>query len=162
MTLLVKNERDIIEDNINFHLNSGVDHIIITDNNSDDGTRDILSDYAALDQITVIDEFGDDYSQHIWVTRMAHMAAQEFHAKWIINNDADEFWTHPSKSLKTALKRTWARMLRCERRNMVYAHDDVQEGSWFDYMVYTASPAIPVPELENICFNHAREPFGSI
>ena len=159
MTLLVKNECDIIEDNINFHLNAGVDHIIVTDNNSDDGTRDILSDYSALDQITVIDEFGDDYSQHIWVTRMAHIAAQKFRANWIINNDADEFWTHPSESLQTVLKRTRAHMLRCERRNMVYASDDIQERSCFDQMVYRANPPVAMPTLEDIYHDPLPAPY---
>ena len=38
LTLLVKNEADIILDNIFFHYAKGVDMIIITDNGSKDGT----------------------------------------------------------------------------------------------------------------------------
>ena len=47
MTLLVKNEDDIIEENIKFHLASGVDFIIATNNNSTDHTRDILLKYIS-------------------------------------------------------------------------------------------------------------------
>ena len=45
MTLLVKNEDDVIEENIKFHLASGVDFIIATNNNSTDKTRDIFLKY---------------------------------------------------------------------------------------------------------------------
>ena len=45
MTLLVRNEEDIIKNNIDYHLNQGIDHIIVTNNLSTDGTRDILESY---------------------------------------------------------------------------------------------------------------------
>lgn len=56
MTLLVRDEVDIIEKNICFHLNSGIDHIIATDNGSIDGTRDILENYQKKGVLTLIDE----------------------------------------------------------------------------------------------------------
>ena len=46
MTLLVRNEEDIIEANIEFHLAQGADFIIATDNRSTDRTRDLLLRYA--------------------------------------------------------------------------------------------------------------------
>ena len=45
MTLLVRNEEDILKENIEFHLNQGVDHIIATNNLSTDGTTQILEDF---------------------------------------------------------------------------------------------------------------------
>jgi hypothetical protein len=42
MTLLVKNEIDIIEDNIRFHAKQGVDCFAVMDNGSNDGTRELL------------------------------------------------------------------------------------------------------------------------
>jgi glycosyltransferase involved in cell wall biosynthesis len=47
MTLLVNNEADILEKHIRFHKAMGVDAFIVTDNNSTDGTIDILEKYAA-------------------------------------------------------------------------------------------------------------------
>jgi len=92
MTLLVRNEQDILESNIIYHLEQGVDFIIATDNLSTDGTPDILHKYETRGVLHVINETGDDYSQYRWVTRMARMAAIQYKAHWVINNDADEFW----------------------------------------------------------------------
>ena len=47
MTLLVRNEEDIIRENIEFHLSQGVSYFIATDNRSIDGTADILREYEA-------------------------------------------------------------------------------------------------------------------
>ena len=92
MTLLVRDEEDIIEANIDYHLSRGVDFIIATDNKSVDNTAEILRTYERQGHLHYIYEPDDDYSQYKWVTRMARLAAADFAADWIINNDADEFW----------------------------------------------------------------------
>jgi glycosyltransferase involved in cell wall biosynthesis len=92
MTLLVRDEEDILADNLDFHLSQGVDEVIVTDNGSVDGTLDILCSYEAKGQVRIVIEPTDDYSQGKWVTRMARLAATEHGADWVINSDADEFW----------------------------------------------------------------------
>jgi hypothetical protein len=92
MTLLVRDEQDIIRENIEFHLAQGVDFFIATDNRSVDATTEILKEYQARGLLHYIYEGSDDYNQHAWVTRMARMASTEYGADWVINNDADEFW----------------------------------------------------------------------
>jgi Glycosyl transferase family 2 len=99
MTLLVRDEQDVIEANIGYHLSRGIDHIIVTDNNSTDATRDIVRAFERAGTVTIIDEPGDDYSQAIWVTRMARLAAQ-MGADWVINADADEMWWPREGDLK--------------------------------------------------------------
>lgn len=92
MTLLVRDEEDILVANLEFHRAAGVDHFVVTDNLSEDRTPEILDDYATRGLVTWRRETDDDYSQHRWVTRMAREAATEHGADWVINNDADEFW----------------------------------------------------------------------
>lgn len=103
MTLLVRDEEDIIEANVRYHLAAGVDEIIVTDNNSVDATRDILAEFAARGTVKILTEPADDYSQSEWVTRMARIAAEELGADWVIHADADEFYAGIAGSLRGAL-----------------------------------------------------------
>lgn len=103
MTLLVRNNEDVIGANIDFHLAMGVDHFIATDNGSEDASVDILREYERRGVLTLHFEPSDDFNQSVWVTRMARAAAARWGARWVINNDADEFWWPSSDNLKTAL-----------------------------------------------------------
>lgn len=98
MTLLVRNEEDILQSNLQYHLNRGVDFVIATDNLSTDGTLDILNEYKKQNVLHLLLEPDDTYSQHKWVTRMARMASTDYQADWVINNDADEFWWLDTKT----------------------------------------------------------------
>ena len=102
MTLLVRDNADIVAPHMDFHLAMGVDHIIVTNNRSEDATRDIVAGYVRRGVATLIDEFDDDYDQSAWVTRMARMAAGKFAADWVINSDVDEFWWPLDSDLKAA------------------------------------------------------------
>jgi len=104
MTLLVKNEADIIEHNIIFHKAHGVDAFIATDNNSSDGTREILQKYKDKGWILdIIDEPDEDYQQKEWVHRMI-LQSKQYEPDWIINCDADEFWISKTGNLKDEIK----------------------------------------------------------
>lgn len=92
MTLLVRDEQDIIEDNIRFHHRNGVDSFIVMDNASTDATSDILNRLSREIPIDYLYQPQVDYAQSEWVTHMARRAAVDHGADWVINNDADEFW----------------------------------------------------------------------
>lgn len=91
LTLMVRDEADIIAAMLEHHLAHGVDHILVTDNGSVDGTREILAEYAQIAPLTVFDDPVHRKQQSEVVTRMARLAATEYGADWVINGDADEF-----------------------------------------------------------------------
>jgi hypothetical protein len=92
MTLLARDEADVVDAWLDFHLSAGADFVIATDNRSEDGTTDVLERYAREGHVHLIREPGEDLRQHEWVTRMARLAATDFGADWVLNSDADEFW----------------------------------------------------------------------
>jgi hypothetical protein len=103
MTLLARDEADVIESWLSYHLNAGADFVVATDNRSQDGTTDVLERYARDGHLHLIREDGDDLRQNEWVTRMARLAATDFGADWVINSDADEFWWPRGASLAKVL-----------------------------------------------------------
>jgi hypothetical protein len=103
MTLLARNEADVVDAQLAFHLHAGVDFVIATDNRSTDGTTEILERYERAGVLHLLREDGDDMRQDVWVTRMARMAATELGADWVINSDADEFWWPRGGTLKDVL-----------------------------------------------------------
>lgn len=145
MTLLVKNEEDVLEDNLLFHKAMGVDGFIITDNNSTDGTSEIIRKYKEKGWVLeVIEETATNYEQKDWVDRMIWKAKTIYKADWVINADADELWYSPSGNLKTELSATHANVLNCEMRS-VYPEEGKPFWQW-DKMV----KAVAEPELYDL------------
>jgi hypothetical protein len=108
MTLTARNEADVIDEMIAFHLAIGVDFIIVADNGSTDGTIDVLDRYVRDGHAELI-RVPDPFRQIELVTDMARRAATDFGADWVINSDADEFWWPRDGSLKEILAAAPAR-----------------------------------------------------
>ncbi len=103
MTLLVRDEEEILEKNICHHLNHGVDMIIATDNGSIDGTVDILDKYQKKGVLEYLSEKEQNYEQDKWVSRMAAMAVEKNNASFVVHCDADEFWYSATGNLKDGI-----------------------------------------------------------
>src|SRR6266516_4810433 len=102
MTLVVRDEADIVDAQLAYHLNAGVDFVLATDHASQDGTTEILKSYEREGYLRLFREQGA-MRESDWRTRMARLAATEYAADWVINTDADEFWMPRRGTLKEAL-----------------------------------------------------------
>lgn len=139
MTLLVKNEEAMLERNLHFHKQMGVDGFIVTDNNSSDGTMRILEKYKQKGWILeIIEEQATGYEQKRWVDRMVEKAKCDYKADWVINADADEFWYARSGNLKNELSKTRSNVVRCPWQNM-FPEDGIPFWQWKHHVV-------PVPD----------------
>ena len=105
MVMKIRDEIDVVERTLAYHLARGADQWIVTDNGSTDGTLEVLKRYESARLLKLIEEPGEDFrtEAHGWVTRMARLAATEMRADWVAHVDADEFWWPASGSLKQAL-----------------------------------------------------------
>lgn len=92
MTLLVRDEADVVEANLDYHLSRGVDFVIATDHASRDGTAALLRRYEQDGVLQLLRAEGEAHDQVTHVNAMARAAAVDHGADWVINNDADEFW----------------------------------------------------------------------
>lgn len=139
MSLLVRDEADIIEPVIRFHAAHGVDHFIVTDNGSVDGTREILSSLQSDLSLEIIDEPSNNYDQDLWMNRMALQLQSSGEYDWLIHNDADEFWMPNRGTLKEAIQQTLSKgragetgVLVCDRYNML-AYQEQIDSTGYDF-----------------------------
>ena len=143
MTLLVRDEEDIIAANIEYHRAQGVDFFIVMDNLSTDGTTEILKSYQKKGFLHYILQKRDDYSQGKWVTTMAQMASVRYGAKWVINNDADEFWWPlEGSSLRDSLLSVPEEynVVEAQRHNFVPVTDSSKV--FYDEMIYRQTESV--------------------
>ncbi|WP_306893051.1 glycosyltransferase family 2 protein [Agromyces albus] len=108
MTMMVRDEADIIRATLEHHRAQGVDRIIVTDNGSVDGTTEILEEYASDGLVDLHFDPVHQKQQSEVVTAMARDAYTEYGADWVINADADEFWVarNPARTIRDVLENT--------------------------------------------------------
>jgi len=151
MTLLIRNEEDVLEANLEFHLAQGVDRFIIMDHLSCDGSRDIVERYCRAGVAELIVQQDPGFRQAPWVTAMAREAFTKHRADWVINGDADEFWWPCQGDLRTCLS-AMPRDVGCVR---VSRHNflptDSQSHRFLERMTYRDTASVnslgrPLPE----------------
>lgn len=98
---MVKDEADIIEGSTR-HMARELDHLIIADNGSTDGTREILDELAREFPLTVVDDPDPAYYQGRKMTRLAAMAG-DMGAEWVVPFDADELYSATGARVADAL-----------------------------------------------------------
>ena len=104
---IVKNEADVIEAFIR-HTSTWVDHHLVFDHSSTDGTREIL--HALQREGLRLSLYTDKALANLQQTRSNHLtrlAAQSFAADWILPLDADEILVGPDRTaLEACLNKT--------------------------------------------------------
>lgn len=137
MTLLVRDEEDIIRENIEFHKSQGVDFFIAIDNGSVDNTSNILKKYEQQGILKYIYK-EEDRRQYQWVSGMARLAYTHYDADWVINNDADEFWWPQKDNLKKTFLNIPEQynVLTVERHDFVPMEESESTAPFFQKMVY--------------------------
>jgi len=142
MTLVVRNEADIIEANIDYHLAQGVDFVLVTDHGSDDGTSEILARYERDGVAEVIRDDREGHRQSERVNRMLRIAAERYSADWVINNDADEFWWPLAGSLHDVFASMPEQFgqIEVQRRNFLPRPDG--PGQFLDRLVYREAQSL--------------------
>ena len=97
---MVKDECDVIEGTIRHLADEGMAGIVIADNGSTDGTREILDELAHDESLPcplhVFDDPEIGYYQSRKVSALAEVAGG-FGADWIVPFDADELWIAPDR-----------------------------------------------------------------
>jgi len=100
MVYKVRDEADIIEDNLRFHLAQGVDFFIVVDTGSVDGTIEILERYEGAGILRLERTIGGIHDMKRGGEEGITRIAGEMGADWIVHNDADEFWWPAAGNLK--------------------------------------------------------------
>jgi glycosyltransferase involved in cell wall biosynthesis len=121
---MVRDEEDIIDWTLQHLLEQGIDHIIVADNLSVDETPWKLAALASTGKVTVIQDDEPGYYQDEKMTRLAHMAANDFGAEWVVPFDADEYWYWTDGTLAEFFSKTTADIITATGWDHIATDDD--------------------------------------
>jgi hypothetical protein len=135
-----KDEADVVEGWVRHHANE-VDHILIADNASTDGTRDILWGLLRDYPLTLVDDPEIGYYQSARMSALAAQAADMFGPDnlWIAPIDLDELWVQPVDRIRTVLPTLG--------HNHVRTGDDVDDPDPFRSMVWRIEQPGALPKV---------------
>ena len=142
---MMRDEADVARQVVS-HMLGQVDAVIVADNGSTDGTRDILDELP----VQVVDDPDRAYWQSAKMTRLAHLAG-EHGATWVVPFDADELWHSPGgQRIGDVLNSLAPEFLIAEAA--VYDHvtsslDDPAEADPFRRIGWRRNDPLPLPKV---------------
>lgn len=142
MTLVVRDEADILATQLEYHRAQGVDFFLVLDHRSVDQTPELLQAYAQRGWLHWFQTDSLSRHQGEWVTTLARKACLEYDADWVINNDADEFWWSDRGSLKAVLSAVPAvyRLAAARRHNFISFQGFV--APFWKSLIYRQQPSV--------------------
>ena len=93
---------DDLDVQVTFHLNVGVDAILVADDGIGDDGRSVLGSHVSAGTVHLISDTSGQ-TEHERRTSLARRAATEHGADWVLDSRAHEFWWPRGRSLKDVL-----------------------------------------------------------
>lgn len=90
LVIRTRDQADLVDAFVAFHLAAGVDFVIATDHRSVDGTAEILERYERAGDARLLRDTGERITPRR--SEMARLAATEHGADWVLHADGDEAW----------------------------------------------------------------------
>jgi glycosyltransferase involved in cell wall biosynthesis len=143
---MVKDEADIIEGFVR-RMAAEADFLIVADNGSTDGTRDMLEDMARDLPLTVVDDPEVGYYQSRKMTALVAQATKRG-AEVVIPADADEVWYSPFGRIADVLaKYPYASVFGAALYDHVATAEDPDESDPVQRIGWRRREAAPLPKV---------------
>jgi len=101
--IVTRNEGELLRLNLDHHLRSGFDHVLIADNESTDCTQDVIASFGGAVTSMRVARPNDRYEALGLLARSIEAGLGR--DSWIAFSDTDEFWWAPKPSLRALLDR---------------------------------------------------------
>ncbi len=142
---MMRDEADVAEGVLR-HMADEVDWLLVADNGSVDGTRQILEQLQTELPLTVIDDRDPAYRQSAKMSALAEQAA-DLGATWIVPFDADEIWYARGDRIREWLPRHGQWVVRASLYNHFCTAVDNLDPDPFRAMVWRQAAAAELPKV---------------
>lgn len=143
---MVKDEADVIAGTLRHMADEQVDRILVADNMSTDGTRDILNDLAHELPLTIVDDTNPAHFQSAKMSALAAMAGRDG-ATWVIPFDADELWVFRGDRVGNELRSCTADIVTADLFNHFPSGVDPSGTDPFDTIIWRDRQPAPLPKV---------------
>lgn len=146
---MFKDEADVAEAVVR-HMAGQVDHVVVADNGSTDGTGGILEALADEGLVSVRADDDPAYYQSQKMSQLAAQAVEKYGAEWIVPFDADEIWMGKRRgSVKATLEGLpdWILVAEATLYDYVASGADNGAANPFERIQWRRQHPIPLPKV---------------